>query len=147
MASSLQLLYLLDTNVLSNALAKQPDAGVQARIARNTGRMAMPAPVWQELRYGWLLMPEGQRKDRHGVYLNNVVARLPVLAYDRAAASLHAEQRAASERAGRMRPATDSLIAAIAMANNLRLVTRNTRDFQGIADLKVENWFSVAPDL
>lgn len=146
MASSPQLLYLLDTNVLSNALLKRPDAAMEARIVLNTGRMAVPAPVWQELRYGWLLMPEGQRKDRHGIYLDHVVARLPVLAYDRAAASLHAEQRAASERAGRMRPATDSLIAAIAVANNLSLVTRNTRDFQGIADLKVENWFSVAPD-
>lgn len=145
MASSPQLLYLLDTNVLSNALLKRPDAAVEARIVLNTGRMAVPAPVWQELRYGWLLMPEGQRKDRHGAYLHNVVARLPMLAYDTAAASLHAEQRAASERAGRMRPATDSLIAAIAVAHSLTLVSHNTRDFAGIAGLKVEDWFGATP--
>lgn len=34
----------------------------------------------------------------------------------------------------------DLQIAAIALANNLILVTHNTREFSRIADLKIENW-------
>jgi hypothetical protein len=33
----------------------------------------------------------------------------------------------------------DAQIAAIALANQLTLVTRNTKDFQGIADIQVIN--------
>ena len=42
----------------------------------------MPAPVWHELLYGWLRMPDGTRKDRLSHYLRDVVAPLPQLAYD-----------------------------------------------------------------
>jgi tRNA(fMet)-specific endonuclease VapC len=35
----------------------------------------------------------------------------------------------------------DLLIACIALANKATLVTRNTKDFAGIANLKLENWF------
>ena len=34
----------------------------------------------------------------------------------------------------------DLLIAAFALANNLNLVTHNTREFSRVADLKYEDW-------
>ena len=49
--------------------------------------------------------------------------------------------RAASEHAGRLRRATDSLIAEIAVTHNLTLATHNTHNFLGMADLKIENCF------
>ena len=102
----------------------------------------MPAPVWHELRYGWLRMPDGTRKDRLGHYLRDAVAPLPLLAYDGAAASLHAEQRTAAEQAGRSRPFVDGQIAAIAVAHGLTLVTRNLKDFEGVPGLRVVDWFA-----
>ena len=47
----------------------------------------------------------------------------------------------------RLTAATDSLIAAIALAHSLTLVTHNTRDFAGIADLKIEDWFGAASNV
>jgi len=35
----------------------------------------------------------------------------------------------------------DVLIAGIALSENLLMVTRNTRHFERISGLKVENWF------
>jgi tRNA(fMet)-specific endonuclease VapC len=35
----------------------------------------------------------------------------------------------------------DLLIAGIALANRYIVVTRNTREFERVAGLKVENWF------
>jgi tRNA(fMet)-specific endonuclease VapC len=34
----------------------------------------------------------------------------------------------------------DMMIAGIVLANNALLVTRNTKDYEGIAGLRVENW-------
>lgn len=39
-------------------------------------------------------------------------------------------------------PCLDGQIAAIAVVNNLTLVTRNTDDFVDFAGLTVENWFA-----
>lgn len=134
--------WLLDTNVLSEAVRAQPNAGVMDNLARYQGELAVPAPVWHELRYGWLRMPAGQRKDAIGRYLQEVVADLPVLSYDAGAARVHAELRADLERAGKAMPFVDGQIAAIAIAQGLTLVTRNVRDFSAVAGLRWADWFA-----
>lgn len=111
-------------------------------LTRHQAELALPAPVWHELRYGWLRMPEGQRKDAIGRYLREVVADLPVLSYDAGAARIHAELRAELERSGRSLPFVDGQIAAIAISQGLTLVTRNQRDFNAVPGLRWTNWFS-----
>ena len=142
MAPASLLRWLLDTNVLSNTPSKRPDAAVEARLKLHKTEVAVPAPVWHELQFGWLRMPAGVRRDRIGHYLRDVVARLPMLPYDEKAACLHAEHRAIAERAGRSQPYIDGQIAAIAVAHGLTLVTRNLKDFRDMAGLKVEDWFA-----
>ncbi len=44
------------------------------------------------------------------------------------------------ERTGRMLPAMDSLVAAIALHGNFTLVTRNTRDFEGTGVRIMNPW-------
>ncbi len=134
--------WLLDTNILSEAMRPSPDGTVMANLARYDGELAIPALVWHELRFGWLRMPDGQRKDAIGQYVQEVVAALPVLPYDAAAARIHAELRSTCERAGRRLPFVDGQIAAIAMTHGLTLVTRNTKDFAEITGLRLQNWFT-----
>lgn len=134
--------WLLDSNVLSEAVRERPHPGVMDKLARHSAELAVPAPVWHELRYGWLRMPDGRRKDAIGRYLQEVVASLPVLPYDGAAARIHAELRAELERAGRPLPFADGQIAAIAIAQGLTLVTRNARDFDAIPGLRRADWFT-----
>ena len=141
MASAPRLLWLLDTNVLSNTPSKRPNPSVEARLKFYKTAVAVPAPVWHELRFGWLRMPAGARKDHIGHYLQDVVAHMPMLPYDQTAAHLHAEHRAAAERAGRSQPFVDGQIAAIAVVHDLTLVTRNLKDFRDVANLKAEDWF------
>jgi tRNA(fMet)-specific endonuclease VapC len=52
-----------------------------------------------------------------------------------------AELSADLRRGGREIGLVDTFLAATAMAHGLIMVTRNTRHFEGIANLKVENWF------
>jgi tRNA(fMet)-specific endonuclease VapC len=136
------LSWLLDTNVLSEAVRPAPNPGVMENLARYDGELAIPAPVWHELRYGWLRMPDGQRKDMIGRYIQEVVAALQVLPYDAAAARIHAELRNERERSGTTLPFADGQIAAIAIAHGLTLVTRNSKDFAGLAGLRLADWFN-----
>ena len=93
-----QIAFLLDTNVLSEVMRPTPDAGLLDNLARYEGELGIPAPVAHELRFGWLRMPAGRRKDAIGHYLQDVVSLLPVIAYDAVAARVHAELRAEAER-------------------------------------------------
>jgi tRNA(fMet)-specific endonuclease VapC len=113
-----------------------------AKLARHADEVAVPAPVWHEMRYGWLRLPDGQRKDAIGRYVQAVVGCLPMLPYDASAARIHAELRAGLERAGRSLPMVDGQIAAIAIAQGLTLVSRNARDFAHLPGLRWVDWFA-----
>ncbi|MBB1076478.1 type II toxin-antitoxin system VapC family toxin [Rhodoferax sp. 4810] len=135
--------WLLDTNVLSEATRPTPNAGVMANLSRFQGELAIAAPVWHELRFGWLRMPAGQRRDAIGRFVQDVVGQLPVLPYDAQAARIHAELRAEREPEGLALPFVDGQIAAIAIAHGITLVTRNTRDFASLRSLRLVDWFDV----
>lgn len=135
------IVWLLDTNVLSEVARPAPNAQVMAHLTRYQGELALAAPVWQELRFGWLRMPTGQRRDAIGRFIQDVVVLLPVLPYDAPAARIHAELRAQREQAGQVLPFVDGQIAAIAIAHGITLVTRNTRDFANLPGLQLVDWF------
>ena len=88
-------------------------------------------------------MPDGKRKQQSTRYVHEVLRpSLEVLPCDREAALRHAEERARLTSQGRTPPFVDGQIAAIAMMNDLILITRNTRDFENFTDLRYENWFA-----
>lgn len=53
---------------------------------------------------------------------------------------VYAQQKARLRRAGRPVGEFDLLIGATAIAHNLTLVTRNTRDFVNLDSIRLENW-------
>jgi predicted nucleic acid-binding protein len=133
--------WLLDTNILAEPLRPVPSPSVVRRLHEHQGDMAIPVTVLQEMHYGWLRMPPGQRRDRVAEYFRTVVTRLPVLALDAHAARVQAELRWQADQAGRPMGYPDSEIAAIALARGMTLATRNLRDFEGRAGLVCVDWF------
>ena len=144
-------MYLLDTVVVSETRkirSGRADPGVASWVARVDHDLAyISAITIQELELGVLL---AERRDptsgavlRH--WLDNDVYEafdgriLPVDAtVARAAASLHVPNPA---------PVSDALIGATAIANNMVLATRNTRDFGRFRGLEVLNpWEFSRPD-
>ena len=139
----MRLVYLLDTNVVSELLRPSPDERVVQSMREYDGTMAIAAIVWHELLYGLARLPEGDRKRRLSAGVYHVIAPVfPVLPYTDSAAALHADMRAAADAAGRPLSLADGMIAAVARSNNLLLVTRNTADFAAIPGLPVEHWFA-----
>jgi tRNA(fMet)-specific endonuclease VapC len=135
------VVFLLDTNILSEVMRENPAPQVMENLARYDGQFGIPALVSHELRFGWLRMAAGRRKDAIGRFLQDVVGLLPVLPYDANAARIHAELRLDAERTGQPLPFADGQIAATAIAHGSTLITRNTRDFAAIKGLRLESWF------
>lgn len=133
--------YLLDTNALAEPVKPRPNAAFLAQLAANQHFCAIAAVTWHEALFGVERMTEGARRASLYRYMHQVVApTLPVLAYDTAAATWHAQIRAQRERIGRPLSFADGQIAAIAHVNGLTVVTANVSDFDGLDGVDVVNW-------
>ena len=132
--------FLLDTNVLSEPVRGRPDAAILDRLETYAGQIATAAPVWHELWFGCLRLPDSRRRDFLTDYLGAIYVELPILDYDARAAEWHARERARLSANGRTPPFVDGQIAAIAAVNQLTLVSRNVRDFTIFDELRVEDW-------
>ena len=137
--------YLLDSNIVSEIIRPEPDFNVIKKIAEHNSDCAICAPTLHEMLYGYNKLPEGMNKKYLGKYIfNDVMETFKVKSYSEKASIIHSEIRADAEKIGRPVPFSDSMIAAIALANHMVLVTRNTKHFsaiQEVSDLQVENWF------
>lgn len=133
------LAYLLDTDVCIHAL-KNRNRNLAAAFTAHDGRMAVSDVTLFELYYG-----AGRYTDPAGriAIIESFAARLEILPFDSKAA-LHAGNiRATLERQGQTIGAYDLMIAAIARAQGLVLVTGNVREFKRVEGLRVERWVAV----
>ena len=65
---------------------------------------------------------------------------LDVVAFDRPSTAVYGKLRTTLEKRGQSIGAMDLLIAAHALALNVRLVTHNVREFSRVPGLRVETW-------
>lgn len=138
-------LYLLDTNIVSEPTRRTPDPKVITNIDEKSLFSVICAPVWYELQKGVELLPDGRKKSMLWNYNNDYVRTVyPILPYDEHCATIQADIFGRMIKNGTPVSASDAQIAATALANNLIIVTRNTKDFEPIQkefSLCVENWF------
>lgn len=135
------LRFLLDTNIVSEPLRPKPRAAVLQRLHRHEDEIAISSIVWHELRFGLERLPASRRREVIGRYLEDVVlATMPILDYDRAAAEWHATERSRLAARGETPPFADGQIAAIAGVHELTVVTFNTTDFKRFRGIRVQSW-------
>lgn len=135
------LRFLLDTNVVSAPIAKNPNRKVVRRLSEQGIYCAIASPVWHELIYGSERLPEGARKAAVTDYLESVVKpSFTILPYDEVAARWHGRERARLERLGKTPPFTDGQIAAVARQHDLTLVTSNPKHFTIFEGLDIVDW-------
>ena len=90
-------------------------------------------------------MPESINKKYLGKFIKeDVHENFKIKNFTEKAADIQAQLRIKLEQLGKSTQKEDSMIAAIALANHMVLVTRNTKHFaaiQQVSALTVENWF------
>lgn len=130
--------YLLDTNIISNILKRQPSAPLIAWMAEQTDEDLFIASLTiAEIRRGILEKPAGKRRDQLEAWFAGpegpqALFAGRVLPFDEKAALLWAQLMADGKAKGRPRSALDTIIASVAEANECVVVTDNEKDFAGI---------------
>jgi len=130
--------FLLDTNIVSY-FVKGVSEGLVRRMQIGFAQqdIAMSAITRAELRYGMALM-EARDKRRRRIEL--LLKELPVLPWGIEAADEFGRIKAHLQRSGTPVGDFDIQIAVHAKVESLILVTHNTRHFERIAGLKLEDW-------
>jgi tRNA(fMet)-specific endonuclease VapC len=130
-------MFLLDTNVCIRIL-NGSSPPVAARLqATSPAEVRLCAVVKAELLYG---ARRSARVDRNLRLLQRFFGPIASLPFDDRCAEEAAFIRLDLERAGRPIGPNDLLIAATARAQDLVLVTHNTREFGRVAGLRIEDW-------
>jgi tRNA(fMet)-specific endonuclease VapC len=133
-------LYLLDTNILSYFI-KGINPALTRRMAQAMQAQTIVTSVIcrAELRYGLGLMAHD---DKRRAPVDLLLLELPALPWTTAAADSYGEIKALLKRQGFPIGEMDTQIAAHALAEDLILVTHNTRHFDKVPGLKLEDWMS-----
>jgi len=135
--------YLIDTNVISELVRPKPESCVVEWFdATPDSALFLSVLTLGELRKGVEKLPNATRREKLRLWLENDLLAwfgdhlLPV---DAAVADRWGRLLA---EAARPLPAVDSLLAATALHHDLRIVTRNGKDFEFPGLVVVNPWNS-----
>lgn len=138
-------MYILDTDHIS--ILDRSGSAAQPLLAKliqvNPTQVATTIITYEEQMRGWLSytaktsiiakqIAAYQKLERHIANYRKIL----VLSFDEKAGAIFQNLRKQYPRLGSM----DLKIAAIAIANQSTLLTRNTRDFSQILNLSIEDW-------
>jgi tRNA(fMet)-specific endonuclease VapC len=139
--------YILDTNVISELIAKQPNAQVIDWIDQLDPRTVYLTVITiGEIREGIEKLPASTRKETLTDWLEtDLLLRFhgKILALTTDVMLVWGELTGRLEIEGKPLSAIDSLIAAIALHGQYTLITRNGRDFQYTGVSVINPWKDV----
>jgi predicted nucleic acid-binding protein len=132
----------LDTNVVSEALRKQPNEAVIAWLVRYDAELALPTITIAEIAFGIEKIRPDERAPRLAEGLTDWRKRFAdrIFGLTEEAALAYGEIMGGALRKGRPMSAPDGMIAAIARVNGGRLATRNLADFETAGLELVSPW-------
>lgn len=128
--------FLLDTCAVSDYF-QRVGATYERFQAQPPHRLAISTITEHELRFGLALKPGATRL---AASVRSLLQLIEILPFDRADAAAAAEVRAQLRRSGKPISDYDVLIAGVALARDLILVTANEQEFERVAGLVIENW-------
>jgi len=134
-------MFLLDTNTCIKILNGHSDnktVNVITRLKENpVQKIALCSVVKFELWYGAY---KSQKKNENLLKYREFMKVFYSFDFDDSASIRTGEIRALLEKQGKTIGPFDTMIAGIALSNELTLVTDNTKEFERVPGIKLENW-------
>ena len=130
------MMYLLDTNICIYLINHKPQQVFERFRQYQLGQLAVSSITASELAFG----VEKSGSERNKRALKKFLSPLEILPYDEQAIWHYAQLRHDLQSKGQTIGSLDMLIAAHALALDVVLVTNNTKEFERIERLKLENW-------
>ena len=128
---------MLDTNVCLYLIKEHPPSVVERFATHAVGDIGISVMTLAELEYG---VSKSGRPARNREALDQFISPLEVAPFDRQATAAYGKLRTTLEKKGRTIGSMDLLIAAHALSLDVRLITRNIREFGRVPGLRVEDW-------
>ena len=129
--------YLLDTNICIYLIKRKPPEVLQRFLQLSPGSVFISSVTTSELYCG---AQKSQRVQTNLEALNHFLLSFRIVDYDESASFLYGELRADLEKRGQPIGPLDMMIAAHALSLDVPLVTNNTKEFERVKGLKLENW-------
>ncbi|WP_406564681.1 type II toxin-antitoxin system tRNA(fMet)-specific endonuclease VapC [Alkanindiges hydrocarboniclasticus] len=127
---------MLDTNIVIYVIKHKP-AEVRERFNSVFSQICVSSITVAELVYG----AENSAQPEHNLMVvENFLSRLQVLDYGTDAAIQYGNIKAYLKKLGQLISDNDLHIAAHARSKGLIIVTNNTKEFNRVPALQVENW-------
>ncbi len=129
--------YLLDTNICIHIIKRKPVHVLQRLLELDFSEVAISSITLSELEYG---VSKSAWPQKNKLALAKFLAVIAVIPYCDRAAQSYGPIQAILEKQGRPIGPLDTLIAAHAHSLNCTLVTNNTKEFDRIDTLSIQNW-------
>ena len=130
-------MYLLDTNACIRILRNTSRPLLDRFQRHDPSEIKLCSVVKAELYYG---AQRNTQKEANLLLLQRFFTTFESVPFDDESADHYGRIRVDLERAGLMIGPNDLMIAAIARAHGLVLVTHNTDEFSRVSDLRLEDW-------
>ena len=131
--------YMLDTNICIYIIKEKPKKVIDKFCTLNIGDVCISSITLAELEYG---VEKSDYKERNKLALTGFLSSIEILPFSDQAAAEYGKIRANLERQGNIIGAYDLMIGAHALSENITLVTNDTKEFNRIENLSLENWAS-----
>ncbi len=129
--------YYLDTNICIYFLKAQKINLKNKILSENPNNIKIPSIVKAELLYG---AEKSQRREENIEKVGQFLFPLEIIGFNDHESIEYSKIRADLEIRGEIIGPNDLIIAAIVKANDGILITNNTKEFERVRDLKIEDW-------
>jgi len=130
-------MFLLDTNIISYWMRGEEKIINRIKLERPSD-LSLSTVTQAEIYYGIEKSPVKKKERR--LKIEQICSQLEIYTFDELGARQYGIIRSQLEKQGQIISERDLQIASIALANKLHLVTHNTKEFNRIHKLIVEDW-------
>ncbi len=131
------MLFMLDTNICIFLIKRRSDELIHRMRVFRTGEIGVSVVTVAELQYG---VSKSEHQERNQSALEAFLLPLDTADFSFDVTVTYGHIRAELERNGQPMGPLDTMIAAHAVSLDVPLVTNNTREFERVKGLRVEDW-------